>query len=133
WTQKKMIEQGAADVLYHMRGEVSEFPRCNFFLVKQDGTVATPSKNILHGVTRKHVLELAAKKFTVKEETITMDDVHQAREAFLTSTTKRIIPIVQVDDTLIGEGKPGTTTLTLLQDLIALEREERERSGLIKA
>lgn len=133
WTQKKMVEQGAADVLYHMRGEVSEFPRCNFFIVKQDGTVATPSKNILHGVTRKHVLDLAAKKFTVKEEVITLDDVHQAREAFLTSTTKRIIPIVQVDDKRIGDGKPGAATLTLLHDLIALEREERERSRLVKA
>lgn len=128
WTQQKMVEQGAADVLYHMRGEVSEFPRCNFFVVKQDGTVATPSQNILHGVTRKHVLELAKKKFTVKEEVVTLSDVHQAREAFLTSTTKRIIPIVEVDDIRIGDGKPGTVTLTLLQDLIAREREEREKT-----
>ncbi|MBX2967549.1 MAG: aminotransferase class IV [Cyclobacteriaceae bacterium] len=133
WTLKKMEEQGAVDVLYQMRGEVTEFPRCNFFIVKQDGAVATPAKNILKGITRKHVLALAAKKFTVKEEIITLNDIAQAREAFMTSTTKRIIPIVQVDDKPVGDGKPGQITLTLLHDLIALEREEREKYKAVSA
>ncbi|MFD2515518.1 aminotransferase class IV [Pontibacter locisalis] len=119
--QKTVKEKGAADVLYHTNGAVSEFPRCNFFIVKQDGTVATPSQNILRGITRKNVLSLAARKFKAVEEEITLEDVLQAKEAFLTSTTKRVVPIVKVDEAVIGEGKPGEVTLSLLQDLIEFE------------
>ncbi len=111
----------AEDVLYHRRGMVTEFPRCNFFIVKQDNTVVTPAYDVLAGITRKHVLELATNKYNVLEGTVLLDDVLQAKEAFLTSTTKRIVPIVQVNETLIGTGTPGPVTQSLLQDLIALE------------
>jgi branched-chain amino acid aminotransferase len=129
WTYQKMLEQGASDVLYHFNGEVSEFPRCNFFIVRHDNTVVTPSKNILAGITRKHVLELAAKKYPVQEGTITLQELSQAREAFLTSTTKRIIPVTQIDDLVVGDGKPGVVTKALLEDVIQLEQEELVRSG----
>lgn len=127
WTQKKMIEQGAADVLYHTNGNVTEFPRCNFFIVKKDNTVVTPSKNILRGVTRKHVLELAAKKYSVVEGSVTLSDIANASEAFLTSTTKRIIPIRQVDSQLIGAGATGPVTKELYNDLLQLELSERTK------
>ena len=127
WTQKKMIEQGAADVLYHTNSTVTEFPRCNFFLVKKDNTVVTPSKNILHGVTRKHVLELAARKYSFVEGPVTLSDIADASEAFLTSTTKRIIPITQVDRQLIGTGVTGPVTKELYNDLLQLELSERTK------
>ncbi|MFD3002701.1 aminotransferase class IV [Pontibacter toksunensis] len=122
----KIKENGADDVLYHTGGVVTELPRCNFFIVKRDGTVVTPVEGILHGITRKHVLEIAGKKYKAVEGTVTLDDIRQAREAFLTSTTKRILPVVQVDDVVIGNGKPGAVTLALLQDLIKLEEESRK-------
>ncbi|GGK79046.1 aminotransferase class IV [Rufibacter glacialis] len=124
----RLIQQikakGADDVLYHQNGVVSEFPRSNFFLVKEDGTLVTPAREILHGVTRKNVLELARKKYKVEEGTITLEDIAQAKEAFMTSTTKRILPIVEVDGKSVGNGKPGTVSLDLLQDLIALEEAQ---------
>lgn len=120
----KIKEKGADDVLYHQEGVVTEFPRCNFFIVKQDGTVVTPSKDILRGITRKHVLEVAGKKYKVVEGDVTLNDIGQASEAFLTSTTKRILPVVQVNDVVIGNGKPGAVTLSLLQDLISLEESK---------
>jgi len=67
------------------------------------------------------VLELAEQHYRSAEATITLDDIREAREAFLTSTTKRIIPIVKIDDIVIGQGKPGPVTQQLLQDLIRFE------------
>jgi branched-chain amino acid aminotransferase len=69
-------------------------------------------------------LKLAEKKYTSTEGTIALEDIYQAKEAFLTSTTKRIVPIVQINDTLIGDGKPGSVSLSLLNDLIALEQAD---------
>jgi branched-chain amino acid aminotransferase len=121
---KELQEKGAEEVLYYNNGVATEFPRCNFFIVRRDGVVATPSRNILHGITRKNVLELACSKFEVLETDITLSDIMDAREAFLTSTTKRILPIVKVDRKQIGNGKPGDITRELLQDLIALEKKQ---------
>jgi branched-chain amino acid aminotransferase len=120
---KQIKEQGAEEVLYHQGGIVSEFPRCNFFVVLTDGTVVTPSENILKGITRKTVLALAGKRYRTEVRTLRLDEIATAKEAFLTSTTRRIVPIVQVDDTQIGQGQPGEVTLSLLNDLIALEEE----------
>ncbi len=120
---KEIKEAGASDVLYQKNGVVSEFPRCNFFIVTQDNTIVTPAKDVLLGVTRKNVLGLATLNYKTEERTITIEEIAQAKEAFLTSTTKRILPIVQVDDKVIGNGKPGTVTLGLLQDLIVLEQQ----------
>ncbi|NDK56193.1 aminotransferase class IV [Pontibacter fetidus] len=118
----KIKQAAASDVLYQKNDVVSEFPRCNFFIVMQDNTIVTPPENVLLGVTRKNVLALAARKYKSEERTITIADIAQAKEAFLTSTTKRILPIVQVDDVVIGNGKPGAITQELLQDLIGLEK-----------
>jgi branched-chain amino acid aminotransferase len=119
---KRIKEQEAEDVLYFKNGAVTEFPRCNFFIVRQDNTVVTPSENVLRGITRKNVLQLAGKKYKTEEGAITLDDIARAKEAFMTSTTKRILPIVQVDDHRIGSGWPGEVSLDLLQDLIKLEK-----------
>jgi branched-chain amino acid aminotransferase len=125
---KEIKAQGADDVLYHTKGVVTEFPRCNFFIVKQDDTIVTPARDVLYGITRKNVLELARNKCKVEEGVVTFDDIAQAKEAFLTSTTKRIIPIVQVNDKVIGDGKSGAVTLSLLKDLLALEEKQLNAS-----
>jgi len=122
WLQSKVKEQQAYDVLYHMNGHVSEFPRCNLFVVLHDGTVITPAERVLHGITRKNILSLSNKEVIVQEGNVTLTDVLNAREVFLTSTTKRIVPIVQVDNTVIGNGKPGIVTLELLHDLTDMEK-----------
>lgn len=119
----KIKEANASDVLYQQKGIVTEFPRCNFFIVTQDNTVVTPDEDVLLGITRKNVLKLAAQKYKTEERAVTISDIAQAKEAFLTSTTKRILPIVQVDDVVIGSGKPGDVTKNLLDDLIALEQQ----------
>ena len=124
WLINKIKEQEAYDVLYHQNNMVSEFPRCNFFIVRKDDTVVTPKDRVLHGITRKNILKLASKRYKTEEGTITLDDIYQAKEAFLTSTTKRIVPIVQINNTIISDGKPGAISLSLLNDLITLEQDD---------
>ncbi|TPE42994.1 aminotransferase class IV [Pontibacter mangrovi] len=120
---EEIKSRGASDVLYRQNGVVSEFPRCNLFMVREDDTVVTPAENVLLGVTRRNVLELAGRKYKTEEGTVPLDDLYRAKEVFLTSTTKRILPIVQVDGQVIGTGKPGEVTRTLLADLVKLEEE----------
>lgn len=123
WLQKKIKEQQADDVLYHTNGVVTEFPRCNFFIVTKDNTIITPGKNALNGVTRKRILELAGSSFTVKEGPVTFDDMREAKEAFLTSSTKRIQAIVKIDGQPVGNGMPGEITSKLLHRLLETEKK----------
>lgn len=124
WLINQVKIQQAYDVLYYQNNIVSEFPRCNFFIVKKDNTVVTPVDRVLHGITRKNILKLAAHRYKAEEGIITLDDIREAKEAFLTSTTKRIVPIVQINNTLINDGKPGAVSLSLLEELITLEQDD---------
>lgn len=122
WLQQKVKVQNAADVLYHHHGVVSEFPRANVFVVTKAGTLVTPAEGILKGITRMKLLELAKGKIEVEERTLQLDEVKAAAEVFMTSTTKRILPVYQVDDVVIGNGKAGAVA-TLLNKLF-LDMEE---------
>jgi branched-chain amino acid aminotransferase len=122
WLQSRVKQEQAYDVLYHRNGLVSEFPRCNVFVVKKDGRIITPGDHVLPGITRKNILRIAGKTHDVWEGQLTVSEVLQAQEVFLTSTTKRIVPVVQVEQTKIGNGKPGKITLDLLEKIKELER-----------
>lgn len=102
--------QGVEDVLYHHQGIVSESSRSNIFMVK-DGQIHTPEKHILKGITRKKVMDLA-QSTTVRD--IRIEEILLADEVFITSTTKRILPITSIDDVVIGKGKPGPITEELM-------------------
>ena len=97
-------------------GRVTEGSSTNAWIIDQDGTLIThPAEDaILNGITRRRLIELAkAKGIKVEERYFTIDEAKQAREAFLTSTTSFVTPIVEVDETVIGNGKPGTISLDL--------------------
>ena len=98
WLQPLQIKAGADDILYHHNGIISECPRANFFLVTKDETIVTPAENVLKGITRKKLLELAGSHYPVEEREVRLDEIKSAREAFITSTTKRILPVRQIDD-----------------------------------
>ncbi|WP_298739213.1 aminotransferase class IV [uncultured Chitinophaga sp.] len=120
WLQPLIREKGADDVLYQYNGLVSECPRANFFIVTGNDTVVTSSQP-LKGIIRMKTLEIACKQFKVEERELTLEEVYQAREAFITSTTKHILPVVQLDGRAIGDGEPGNITTMLnmeLDDLI---------------
>jgi branched-chain amino acid aminotransferase len=127
WLLEKIKQEKAYDVLYHQNEVISEFPRCNFFIVKDDDTILTPAKNVLSGITRKNILKIAEGR--IFESTVTLADLANAKEAFLTSTTKRIVPIVEVDGKAIGGGKPGKVSASLLEQLIQLERQDEKQNA----
>ena len=82
----------------------------------------TPSRNILFGVTRKQVLKLAKKFIDVEEKDISLNDLFEADEVFLTSTTKKIMPVVKIDNKAIGNGMPGKISKRLYSEFLLLEQ-----------
>lgn len=118
WDSVRWKKEGAEDVLYHLNGQISESSRSNFYIVK-DGVLITPDENILLGITRKHVLEMADK---VEIRTLTMEETLAADEAFISSTTKVLLPVTQIDNHIIGTGKPGPMTLDILEKFRVLEK-----------
>ncbi|MDF2159217.1 aminotransferase class IV [Algoriphagus sp. CAU 1675] len=119
WHSAQWKQQGAEDVIYHLNGYISESSRSNFFIVK-DGVISTPDRHILMGITRKHILELAE---NVEVRPITMQEALAADEAFITSTTKVLLPVTQIDDLKIGNGKTGPVSLDLLERFKKMEKE----------
>jgi len=111
----EMKKQGASDLLFHKDGEISELTRSNFFIFKGD-TLITSDTNILRGITRKVVLELAKAHFKIEVRPLLYSELETADEAFTTSSTKWVMPIVQIGDNPVGDGKAGQRTLSL-QDL----------------
>jgi branched-chain amino acid aminotransferase len=116
-------ERGADEVLYHLDGFVSECPRNNLFLIDASGRLVTPSRFVLKGVIRKHLLRLAPPELDACERDVGFDELFTAREVFITSTTKNVVPILAIDGRPIGDGQPGPIT----RQLERLLREEIER------
>ena len=112
-------EKDADDVLYYEQTEIRECPRSNFFIVNKNNEVITPSKNILKGITRKKILDLPG--FSIKEATIKLTDIENAKEAFITSTTKNVLPVLKIDGKIIGDGKPGQITTDIYQKIFDLK------------
>jgi len=115
YLQSCIKEQQADDVLYHCNGRITECPRSNFFIVDSENCIITPKENILKGITRHQLLTLAANEFAVEERNIGLDEVLTASEAFVTSTTKAILPVQAINKKTIGNGSMGSVTRRLLQ------------------
>lgn len=112
---KKAKEKNAFEALYiSPQNELLEATTCNFFIVKQD-TLITPKEGILKGITREIVLKLAREKMPVIERAIHRKELQECDEAFLTSSNKEILPVIGIDDEIIGDGLVGTFTKTLMQ------------------
>jgi branched-chain amino acid aminotransferase len=122
---KEAARRGAADALFvNEAGQVLEATRSNFFIFRGD-TLVTPREGVLYGITRSVVLDLARGRFPVEERPIQVEELAQADEAFLSSSSREITPVVQIDDLLIGSGKPGPRTYELEQRFIEMvERGE---------
>ncbi len=114
WLLDKLKAANASDVLYHKNGKVSESARSNFFIVDADDKLITPNDNVLKGITRKHLLSLVQNHYQVEIRPLRSDELPQAKEAFICSTIKEILPVTQIDDFKIGDGRPGPITLALL-------------------
>jgi branched-chain amino acid aminotransferase len=100
--QPEITKQNADDVLYHYNGIITECPRANIFIVNSSRQIITPSGRILHGITRKKIMDMAAEHYSVVERDISLEEVYTAEEIFITSTTKLVLPVAAVDGRAAG-------------------------------
>jgi branched-chain amino acid aminotransferase len=115
---QEALRRGAFEgVMRNYKGELAECTQSNLFIVK-DGAALTPpiEAGLLPGITREFLFEIGATAgIPVREAVLRDEDLLGADESFLTSTTRELVPIVQVDDQKIGTGVPGRITRALLE------------------
>jgi branched-chain amino acid aminotransferase len=102
-------------VLTDGSGHVVEGPGFNLFIVK-GGTVATPDRGMLEGVTRETAMTLLAEmQMSVAAHAVSIDEVRAADEIFITSTAGGVMPVSRLDGRAVGSGGIGTVTARLIE------------------
>ncbi len=107
---------GADDAWLVEDGFVTEGTSNNVYIIKKDGTIVTRnlSNDILHGITRAAVLKCANEaRMKIEERPFTIAEAQDAAEAFFTSASAFVGPVVKIDGVKIGDGTPGATTKRL--------------------
>src|SRR5580693_6845055 len=114
------IEQGARDAwLVDKDGVVTEASSANAWIVTAAGTVVTrpADHTILRGITRTVLLDvIEAQGLTLEERAFTLKEAYSAREAFVTSASQIVLPVVRIDDHPIGNGAPGLLATALRRE-----------------
>ncbi|HSH38116.1 MAG TPA: aminotransferase class IV [Chthoniobacterales bacterium] len=117
---QEAFRRGAFEpVMRNYRGELTECATANLFIVKNGAAVTPPLDcGLLPGITREFLFSVGRELgIDIREQVLRDDDLFGADEAFLTSTTREVAPIVGVDERPIGNGRPGPVTRQLLQGL----------------
>ncbi len=115
--QEAIRNGGYEALMRNYRGELAECSQSNFFIAR-GGAILTPpvDAGLLEGITRSFVCEIGAQlDITVRDAVLFEHDLDTAEEAFLTSSTREIVPIVKIDNRVIGSGLPGPLTRRLLE------------------
>jgi len=119
WEAKKSGYEEA--ILLDPEGYVAEGTGENIFLVRGGVLKTTPLTSVLEGITRNSVMQLAREKnIPVVEERFTRDALYVADEIFLTGTAAELTPVRELDDRMIGAGKPGPITQSLQTDFFSI-------------
>ena len=124
------LDAGAADAWMVEHGFVTEGSSNNAYIVTGGGTVVTRDlgNEILHGITRAAVLRLSREhQIAVEERAFTVGEAKRAAEAFMTSASSFVIPVVGIDGERIGDGKPGAITGRLREIYIESARAGADR------
>ena len=131
---QEALRHGAFEgVMRNYKGELAECTQSNLFIVKH-GVALTPpiDAGLLPGITREFLFEVGVEVgIPVREAVLKDADLLDADESFLTSTTREVVPIVQVDDRTIGSGRPGPVTLALLDAIRRKAHELTARSSTV--
>ena len=113
--KQKAYEQGAFEAWMIEDGRITEGTSSNAYIVKDGKVVTRPlSNSILAGCTRRSLFRMAKEHgVTIEERLFTPDEAYAADEAFLTSASNFVLPIVEIDGKRIGGGQPGPMVRTL--------------------
>lgn len=121
------VHAGASEsIMLNQEGHVTECTGDNIFMVKKD-QILTPSveSGILVGVTRGCVIDIGRKLgYNIKETELTRHDLYAADEVFLTGTAAEVVPVIKIDERVIGSGNPGRVTLKLIKEFKSLTKNE---------
>ncbi len=116
----------AIEILFTSHGKVLECSTSNFFIIK-NGKLITSKNDILLGITRSKVIGLGKKFMKVEERDIKISELKTADEAFITSSYKKVLPIVKIGNMKIGGGKVGPKTKILMEAYERLEEIEKNK------
>ena len=108
------VAEGAFDLLYLDGDTITEAASASFYIVK-DGVIHAPRAKVLWGTVGTYVLDLVRGTYDLVSRDIPLAEALDADEAYLTSTTRGVVPVVRLDDNLIGDGVPGPVTRDLMQ------------------
>ncbi len=129
--RKHIAHEGIFEALLVKDGEILEGMTSNFFYVGQVvnfSYIGTAQDGILLGITRQIVIEIAQNnRLEVKYQPLKRDQLSAAQEAFITSSSRGIVPVVQIDGVIIGEGRPGPITKKLsdIYDVYVTKKAEK--------
>ncbi|MCY3879726.1 MAG: D-amino-acid transaminase [Rhodobacteraceae bacterium] len=110
------VRAGADDAFLVQDGEVTEGTAYNAYIVTKNGTIVTRqlSTDILHGITRATMLRYAREaQMQVEERPFTIEEAKSAAEAFITSASNYVMPVVEIDGVKLGDGRPGPVSRRL--------------------
>jgi len=132
--QEAVKRGGFEGVMRNYRGEIAECTTSNLFVVRNGAALTPPlDAGLLPGITREFLFEVGKERaIPVREAVLRDEDLFSADEAFLTSTTRELVPIVRADDRPIGAGTPGPVTRALLAAFRTKARELAEAQLALK-
>ncbi len=111
-------------LIVNCTGEILEGISSNFYAVL-NGVLRTAGEGVLEGITRRIVLREAASVIPIDYRPLRVSEIDRVAEAFITSSSREVMPVIQIDDHLIGAGQPGS----IAQTLLAKYRAELARSA----
>ena len=115
FAQQRALETGAVEAIYlNSKNQLLEGTTANLFCFK-GGRLITPPDQILPGITRKVVLDLAQDHYPIELRHIPKDELKEMDEVFITASNKEVLPVIQVDDLILGKGKPGDKTRHVME------------------
>lgn len=127
--RQQAVELGCAEAIMVRDGYANEGAASNLFAVV-DGVLLTPPKgnDILPGITRDLVVEIAQDNFMpLEQRRIVVDELRQAEEVWLTSSTREVLPVIELDGRKVGKGEPGSVWVRM--NALYQERKELLRRG----
>lgn len=122
--KREAAKKGALEPLLHRNGRITEGASCNYFLVKQGALYTPPADHlILAGITRTWVIQLARQLgIEVFEIVCDVNQLQHADEVFLTSSSREVQPVGQIDDIIVGNGQCGVITAQIAEAFHASKR-----------
>jgi branched-chain amino acid aminotransferase len=123
WLQPWLKEQGGDELLYYNQETITECPRSNIFMIDHDNVLVTPKENMLWGITRKKIIEIADSiGLKIEQRNIPLEELYKAKEVFISSSTKRIMPVERIDHSYTFSTASNNITRLLWDAFLNLEK-----------